>query len=86
LIEGANLLTLKYREAGSFAADPSQIVRPVDCNIRSIRSIDDALRSVPRDRFDFVWVIDPPPFDARLTAGLQPVWRGPGSILYRVQP
>jgi len=86
LIEGANLLTLKYREAGSFAADPSQIVRPVDCNIRSIRSIDDALRSVPRDRFDFVWLVDPPPFDTRLTAGLQPVWRGPGSILYRVQP
>lgn len=86
LIEGANLLTLKYREAGKFAADPSQIVRPVGCNIRSVWSIDDALRSVPRDRFDFVWVIDPPPFDTRLTAGMEPVWRGPGSILYRVQP
>jgi hypothetical protein len=86
LIEGANLLTLKYREAGRFAADPSQIVRPVGCNIRSVWSIDDALRAVPRDRFDFVWIIDPPPFDTRLTAGMQPVWRGPGSILYRVQP
>ena len=28
VIEGVNLLDLKYRAAGYFAADPSQMVRP----------------------------------------------------------
>ena len=28
LLEGVNLLDLKYRAAGYYAADPSQLVRP----------------------------------------------------------
>ena len=35
---------------------------------------------------EYVWVIDPPPFDEKLTAGMRPVWRGPGSVLYQVKP
>jgi hypothetical protein len=62
LLEGVNLLDLKYRAAGYFAADPSQLVRPNHC----------------------VWLIDVPPYDHSLVAGLQPVWRDPGSILYRL--
>ena len=30
-MEGLNLLDLKYRAAGYFAADPSQLVRPNSC-------------------------------------------------------
>ena len=84
VIEGANLLRLRYRQAGLFAADPSQIVRPNRC--RFPWTVDAALRALPRGGFDYLWMIDPPPFDERLTAGMRPVWRGPGSILYRVQP
>ena len=35
LIEGVNLLDLKYRAAGYFAADPSQLVRPNRCRDRA---------------------------------------------------
>jgi hypothetical protein len=86
VIEGANLLSLKYVRAGKFAADPSQIVRPDRCKIPGVWSIDDALKSIPPHTFDYVWMVDAPPFDERLAAGMQPVWRGPGSILYRLQP
>jgi hypothetical protein len=86
LVEGANLLNLKYTAAGYFAADPSQIVRENWCPDRSHKTIDQSLSILPRNDFDYVWLIDPPRFDPRLVAGLTPVWREPGSILYRLHP
>ena len=84
VIEGVNLLELRYAAAAAFVADPSQRVRPQGCGIGPLLSINDALREVPRNAFDYLWLIDPPPFDPALTEGMQPVWRGPGSILYRL--
>jgi hypothetical protein len=84
LLEGVNLLDLKYRAAGYFAADPSQLVRPNGCIERLHRTIGGSLRALPRNDFDFLWLIDVPPYDPADVAGLQTVWRGPGSILYRL--
>ena len=84
LMEGLNLLDLKYRAAGYFAADPSQLVRPNDCRDPIHRTIDESLSALPRNDFDFVWLIDVPPYDGSLVASIQPVWRGPGSVLYRL--
>nr|MBA2466131.1 hypothetical protein [Sphingomonas sp.] len=80
-----NLLTLRYTEPGPFAADSSQIVRPNGCR-ESWWQIGLALRDWPRDKFDYIWLIDPPPFDQKLVAGMRPVWRGPDSVLYQVRP
>ena len=85
IIEGTNLLTLRYTEPGIFAADSSQIVRPNGCRT-SGWWIDRALRAWPRDKFDYLWMIDPPPYDPKLVAGLRPVWRGPDTVLYQVEP
>jgi hypothetical protein len=87
-VEGANLLSLRYRQAGVFSADASQIVHDNNCPRQDLWTIDRALRALDahRDRFDYVWLIDPGPFDSRLIAGMRPVWRGPGSILYRINP
>jgi hypothetical protein len=84
VMEGLNLLDLRYAAAGHFAADPSQRVRPVGCATGPLWSIDMALREVPRKAFDFVWLIEPPPFDRQLVADLRPVWRGTDSVLYQV--
>ena len=43
LLEGVNLLDLKYRAAGYFAADPSQLVRPDGCRDALHRTIDASL-------------------------------------------
>ena len=43
LLEGVNLLDLKYRAAGYFAADPSQLVRPNRCVDPLHRTIDNSL-------------------------------------------
>ena len=70
--------------AGYYSSDPSEIVRPNDCRDGLHRQLDTSLRLIPRKDFDYVWLIDVPPYDPTLVAGLQPVWRGPGSILYRL--
>jgi hypothetical protein len=85
LLEGVNLLDLKYRSAGYFAADPSQLVRPRGCRDALHRTIEDSLSALPRSDFDFVWLVDVPPYDPKFVSGMQPVWRGPGSILYRTR-
>jgi hypothetical protein len=86
LLEGVNLLDLKYRAAGYFAADPSQLVRPNGCHDRLHRMVDDSLVRLPRKDFDYVWLIDAPPYSPETVADMKPVWRGPGSILYKTQP
>ena len=86
LLEGVNLLDLKYTAAGYFAADPSQLVRPNRCIDPLHRTIDDSLADLPRGDFDYVWLIDVPPYDPRTVADMKPVWRGPGSILYKTRP
>lgn len=81
---GHNLLTLKYQDPGVFASDPSEIVRPQQAWDRRYRSIDEALAMVPRDKFDFIWLISVSPRNKQLVNDLQPVWRGADTMLYRV--
>ena len=83
---GHNLLVLKFGEAGTFAADPSEVVRPSGKDAVGYRTIDEALAEVPRDSFNYIWLIDVQPVDKGLVAGLQPVWRGRKSVLYRIRP
>jgi hypothetical protein len=84
VMEGVNLLDLRYSAAGHFASDPSQRIRRNGCGVGPLWSIDHALRDLPRGAFDYVWLVNIPPFDHSLTTGLRPVWRGTGSILYQV--
>ena len=81
---GAQLLTAKYLPARRFAHDPSQIVTQRQCPREWWRPIDRALARFPRDAFDYVWLIRPPPYDPKYNAGLVPVWRDGTSVLYRV--
>jgi hypothetical protein len=82
-IEGANLLSVRYGEAGRFSADPSQIVRPAECANSEHWAPDRALAAVPRGAFEYLWLIDFPPHDPKLLEGMTLVWRGPNSLLYR---
>jgi len=81
---GAQLLSAKERGVRYFDSDPSQVVIPVGCRSRNWLNIEASLRSFPRHAFDYVWLIDPPPFDPAVAPDLQPVWRSGSSVLYRV--
>jgi hypothetical protein len=84
LLEGVNLLDLKYRVAGYFAADPSELARPNNCRDLIHGTIDQSLAAVPRRDFDYLWLVDAPPYSPALVDDLQVVWRGPRSVLYRL--
>jgi hypothetical protein len=83
---GAQLLTAKYATARKFAHDPSQIVTTVQCRREFWRPINRAVARFPRDAFDYVWLVRPPPFDPKYASDLVPIWRSPtsASVLYRV--
>lgn len=81
---GAQLLTVHYMKGWPFIRDASEIVTLRRCRGEIWRTIDQSLATFPREAFDYVWLIQPPPYDPRLTQGLQPVWRNGRSVLYRV--
>ena len=81
---GAQLLGVRYMRQSGFAGDPSQLVTLRKCHGELWRPIDIALARFPRQAFDYVWLVNPPPYDPALTRGLQPIWRDGASVLYRV--
>jgi hypothetical protein len=84
-MSGAQLLTAHYPSANNwFSRDPSQQVLGRRCRGERWLTLNEALASFPRDKFDHVWLISPPAHDPALTAGLQPVWRSGSSVLFRV--
>lgn len=85
-MQGGNLLEINYPVAGRFAFDPSQRVRPRPCENRENWSIERSLERLPRDAFDYLWLIDAPPFDPALVGGTEKVWEGGNSTLYRLHP
>ena len=82
---GAQLLTVERPEFKPFDSDPSQIVTRGLCRREVWRSLDWSLANLPRRSFDYVWLIDPVPFDPRLLAGMTPVWSNGRDALYRIE-
>ncbi|NYT41207.1 hypothetical protein HZY97_10600 [Sphingomonas sp. R-74633] len=84
-LAGSALLTVNVPAMGGFAIDPSEMVLAEPCEgKKDLITIDQSLRSFPRDAFDYVWLIAPPAFDARLLAGTTRVWQDGGSALYKI--
>ena len=84
MMPGGQLLSSRLRGGGGWRYDPAQQVTKEQCSGEYWRTIDESLRGFPRQVFDYVWLIQPPPYDAALTKGLQPIWRSGTSVLYRV--
>lgn len=79
---GINLLHLRYRPPGRFASDPWEMVQGKACV--QTWTLDQALQALPRDSFDYLWLLDtdvPQPSELR---GLQLVSRTASSTLYRI--
>jgi len=83
-IDGVNLMKVTYYDAGVFRKDPSQMVFPEWCGGKRRWTVNRALAAIPRDKFDYVWMVDVPAFNPDLTRGMTPIWRGKGSMLYRI--
>jgi hypothetical protein len=82
---GAQMLNVRYRHGWPFLRDPSQIVTHRRCRREVWLTVDEALAHYPRQAFDYVWLIQVPPFDPAWLEGMRPVWRDGSSALYRVE-
>lgn len=65
-----------------YGQDPSQIVMAQPCG--PAWSLDRSLAELPRERFDFVWLITPPAFNPHGLDGMTEVWREGAQALYRI--
>ena len=83
-LAGAALLTLHRPEAGYFGRDPSQIVRNPGCRREGL-SVERSLALMPKDQFDYLWLINMPRIPAEWTSGWQPVFANNRSILLERQ-
>ena len=84
-VVGAQPMKIVKRDAPGFVTDPSGLVTAKPCPRDIVRTLDQSLRRLPRDAFDFVWLIDPPRYDERLLAGLVPVWTDGRDHLFRIK-
>jgi hypothetical protein len=86
MVPGSQWVVPDYPQAGGFQAAPSQHVRLRPCSgSNRWRTIDRSLAEVPRAAFDYLWLIQPPPFDRSRVAGLTQVWQDGSSALYRIE-
>jgi hypothetical protein len=81
-VPGSHLL--KVRPPWTLHVDPWQMVAPRECE--GAVNLETALPTATPGKFDHVWLIQPPPYDPRLTQGWTPVWRDGSSILFRLPP
>lgn len=81
---GGRLMSITYDAAGHFTYSPSQILKPEECHVRGSESLSDALRELPRQAFDYVWLIDLPPQRWPRVSWLLPVWHGKTGVLFRI--
>ncbi len=81
-LAGQQLLTVRYRAAGPYRADPSQQMQAAGCSVGGPDFVH-TIATFPRPAFGYVWTIGFPPGRARAT-DLRPIWTNGRSALYRV--
>lgn len=82
MLEGQQLLRHRHPAAAPYAADPSQLVYPADCDYRTTE-FDTAIRGFDRATFTHVWTLDFPA-RGRLASDVRLVWSNGVSALYAV--
>ncbi len=84
LMNGAQLIGVHYPAAGRFRKDPSQMAVGDRCFRPDWKRLADSVREFPREAFDYLWVINPPPSAEVDYSGLQEIWRWRTSRLFRI--
>jgi hypothetical protein len=79
---GINLLSVRYRPPGRFAADPWHMVQAKEC-VRTW-TVDAALKELPRESFDYLWLLNTEEPEPSSLRDLQAISVKGGSRLYRI--
>ncbi|WP_084253441.1 hypothetical protein [Sphingomonas pituitosa] len=85
-LAGGSPLTIHAPAAmAGFDSDPAQMVLARPCPVEpGFRTLEESLAALPRDAFDYVWLIHPPAIAPRGTAGMTRIWSNGEDALYRI--
>lgn len=81
--EGAQSIRSKINAPG-YAVDGSQFVTSPQCTDQLQYEINRKLTNLPRDQFDYVWLIDTPPHSPQSVEGMTLLWADRNSAVYRI--
>lgn len=84
-VPGAQLLSPLAGAGTSFNADPSQFVTDRTCPEDLRPRLYERVAEIPRDRFDYVWVIDFDPATLSMPSDLHALYSDDRTILYRIE-
>jgi hypothetical protein len=84
-VAGAELMRPVAGRGTPFNADPSQFVLEEGCDGEG-PFLPQRMAEVPRDRFDYVWLLDYAPGSLPAFSGLKPIYADESSILFRIEP
>jgi hypothetical protein len=82
--EALQLLSVNYPAAQPFMVSPSEGVSLEPCGRDKPRYLPDALRLLPRDAFDYVWLLDIPAANRPQLPWLKQIYATPEGALYAV--
>ena len=85
-LAGLQLLRVRYRAAGAFSSDPSELVQLDDCGFPGGVTLDHAVARFPRAAFDYLWLIGVPRDRRPADADFRPIWANDDAVLYRIVP
>jgi hypothetical protein len=85
IMNGAQLIQIRYQGGFPFDRDPTQLIKSDKCDRPDLLTFAQSMAKLPREGFDFIWVIGAPE-DTRVDySGLTPAWRKGASTLYRIE-
>ena len=89
-LEGAQLLHSRYPVTHSslsarYKGDSSQFVNDKHCVNDDTWTLNEALAAIPRDQFDYVWLLEPPSFNHTYIRGMNKIWQNGNNELYKIK-
>lgn len=80
---GAQLIRSKIN-APEYEIDGSQFLPDAACKGDMIPDVRDIFAGIPRDKFDYIWMINIPPYNVKHLTGVTPIWADGNSAVFRI--
>jgi len=84
-ISGLQLVETRYRVASPFVGEPSEVVTLEPCTRPGVRYLPDAIAVIPRQAFDYVWLVGVPGGVRPRPPWLRSVYATADTELFRIE-
>ncbi|MEK6638851.1 MAG: hypothetical protein AABY88_12300 [Pseudomonadota bacterium] len=85
IMNGAQLIQIRYKAGFPFDRDPTQLIKSDKCDRPDLLTFAQSMAKLPRSGFDFIWIIGAPEDTQVDYNGLTRIWRNGTSVVYRIE-